>query len=44
MTVKPSSAKVNGKPAESVVRGTATIISIPECNVAEKSVVTVELK
>ena len=44
MAVKPSSAKVNGKPAESVVRGTATIISIPECNVAEKSVVTVELK
>ncbi len=44
VAVNPSSAKVNGKPAEAVVRGTATIISIPECNVDEKSVVTVELK
>ncbi len=44
MSIKPSSVKVNGKPATALKSGTATVISVPECSVEEKTVVTAELR
>ena len=40
MSVNPATVRVNGKSVTAVKKGTATVISIPECAVGEKSVVT----
>ena len=44
MSVNPSSVKVNGTPAAALKNGTATIISVPECSVDEKTVIMAELR
>lgn len=40
MSVNPATVRVNGKSVTAVKKGTATVISIPECAVGERSVVT----